>query len=306
MKTFRKIMTYLTIVGLALIFALNYQLFIFPNSFAPAGLSGICTMIQYLFGINVGWLNLAINVPLALLAMKRIGKTLALRSLFYTVMFSAFLILFENVDFSRFAYETSTGTSRILGPLVAGIISGSAYSLLIRCGACGAGSDFISAMIHYSHPNLNFFMISFAQNVIIAGASYFVYGFHIEPVLLCIMYSFLSSTVSDHVRKKSRSAMRCEIITEQPEALSEALISRLHHSVTLIPAKGMYAGRETNVLICIVNRTQIALLSEIVSEFPQSFAVVSNVTEVLGNFKRLTPKGKREIDFFDKGDGKGV
>lgn len=306
MKLLKKLLTYAMLIVLALVFALNYQLFIFPNRFAPAGLSGICTMIQFVFGINVGWLNLAINVPLALLAMKRIGKTLAFRSLLYTVAFSVFLILFENVDFSRFAYETASGTSRILGPLVAGIIAGAAYTLVLRCGACGGGSDFISAMIHYSRPNLNFFMITFTQNVVVAVISYFVYGFQIEPVLLCIMYSYLSSTVADYVRKKSRRAMRCEIITDDPQALSDVLIRELHHSVTLIPAKGMYAGRETNILVCIVNRSQVAQLSAIVNSFPRSFAVLSDVTEVLGNFKRLTPQGKVEIDIFDKGDGKGI
>ena len=34
-------------VALAFVFALNYQLFIVRNNFAPAGISGIATMIEY-------------------------------------------------------------------------------------------------------------------------------------------------------------------------------------------------------------------------------------------------------------------
>ena len=53
MKAFRKGVTYLFIVAAAFVCALNYILFIFPNKFAPAGLNGICTMIQLVWGINV-------------------------------------------------------------------------------------------------------------------------------------------------------------------------------------------------------------------------------------------------------------
>ena len=63
----KKTLTYIVIVGLAMVSALNYQLFIFPNRFAPAGLNGLCTMIQYVTGITVSSLNLLINLPLAFL-----------------------------------------------------------------------------------------------------------------------------------------------------------------------------------------------------------------------------------------------
>ena len=53
-------LTYFVIALIAVISALNYELFIFPNKFAPAGLNGICTMIQYVFGINVGYMSLII------------------------------------------------------------------------------------------------------------------------------------------------------------------------------------------------------------------------------------------------------
>ena len=118
------------------------------------------------------------------------------------------------------------------------------------------------------------------------------------------MYSFVSSTVSDRLMKSGRSAIRCEIITDYPEELSAAIIHTLHHSATLIPAKGMYLGKETNILICVVNKSQIAALTAIVKDFPQSFAVLSSVSEVMGNFKHIDTHGHPEREFLDKGDGK--
>ena len=306
MKLAKKGITYLLIIGLALLNAASYQLFIFSNRFAPAGLNGICTMIQHIFGINVGYLSLLINFPLAIWTYFKVGRSMAVRSMLYVAAFSLSLIVLERVDLSAFAYETANGTSKILGPLVAGLINGVVYSTLVRTSASSGGTDFIAAIIHKDRPELNFFYIVFTINVLVAFASYFVYDYQIEPVILCIMYSFMSSTVSDKMLKSGRSAVRCEIITDHPEEISAAIIHQLHHSATLIPAKGMYSGRETNILICIINKTQLAALSTLIQDYPQTFAVISSANEVLGNFKRIDSRGNHEIEFLDKGDGVSV
>ena len=62
MKTMRKVLTYFVIAAVAFLSAVNYEIFIFPNEFAPSGINGICTMIQYVTGISVGYLSLLINI----------------------------------------------------------------------------------------------------------------------------------------------------------------------------------------------------------------------------------------------------
>ena len=54
MKTMRKVLTYFVIAAVAFLSAVNYEIFIFPNEFAPSGINGICTMIQHITGISVG------------------------------------------------------------------------------------------------------------------------------------------------------------------------------------------------------------------------------------------------------------
>lgn len=301
MKRLKKALTYLCIAAIAVVCALNYNLFIFPNKFAPSGINGICTMIQYLTGISVGYLSLIINIPLSIWVYFRIGKPIALRSMVYVVTFSVSLVLLQYVDLSDFAYATDNGTSTILGPLVGGIIFGSCYSLLVKTSASSGGTDFVAAMIHKSRPEMNFFYLLFALNAVVAFVSYFVYDYQIEPVLLCIMYCFTSSTVTDKLTKSGRSAIRFEIVTDHPELITDAIINRLHHSATLLPARGMYLGKEKSVLICIINKNQVAVLSDIVRSTPDTFAVVSQVGEVMGNFKHLDSQGKQQVQLLDEG-----
>ena len=296
----KKTLTYLMIILMAFICAMNYQLFVFPNSFAPAGLNGICTMIQHLFDFSIGYLNLLINIPLAVAVFFLVSKPQALRSMAYTLAFSVFTLILEQVDLSSFAYDTANGTSIVLGPVVAGIITGFASGLLFRTGANTGGTEFIASLIHKKNPQVNFFWVIFALNISVAGLSYFVYNFQMEPVLLCIMYSFASSTVRNRMSQNSRSAVRFEIVTDDPQRLSDSIIQNLHHSSTMIPAKGMYSGRPTNVLICVVNKSQVAELLSIVKMHPNSFVIMSHVAQVVGNFKKVDKHGNEQISMLDE------
>ena len=298
----KKILTYLFIAFNGLICALAYELFIFPNEFAPAGIGGICTMIQYLLGVNVGYLNLLVNIPLAVAVAILISKPMAIRAFIYNCFFSAFLVAFDYIDMSAFVYQTETGTSAILGPLVGGIVMGYSCALMLRMGTHQGGIYYVSSLVRKYAPHWNFFWVSFSLNVVVAVISYFVYGQRIEPVLLCVLYFFTSSTVNSKLTKSSYSAVRFEIITKQPEQIHKAIVDMLHHSATLLPGRGLYKGEETSVLVCIVNNTQAAALSALLRTFPGTFATISQVDEVVGNFKRLDNQGNVKKQLLDIGD----
>ena len=304
MAGLKKAWTYLVVVFIGLVGAMNYELFVFPNQFAPSGVNGICTIIQHVFGVSVGSLSLLINIPLAALCYFKCSKPIALRSMVYVVSFSVGLMIFDHVDLSMFHYATDNGTSKILGPLVAGIIHGFNCSILARASAYSGGMDFISALIHVRDPQKSVYGLTFVMNVIIAGTSYFVYGYQMEPVILCILYSFAASTIAERRMKSGREAVCFEIITDYPQEISQEIIKKVRHTTTLIPAKGMYSGRETNMLICVVNKTQVAAVANIIRKYPYTFAVMDPVSEVMGNFKDLKNDGTRVRDMLDHGDGK--
>jgi len=291
--------SYAIVVLIALMMALNYQLFVFPNSFAPAGLNGIFTMIQHVFGFKLSYTSIILNVPLAIIAFFITSKPRALRSLTYAVCFSLFLMIFDKVDMSAFIYSTDSST--ILGPLVAGLITGAGGYIMHKLNACYGGTEFLASFIHRYKPNVNFFSVIFVLNVSVAALSYFVYDYKIEPVLLCIIYSYFSSSVRDNMNRKHQSAVRCEIVTDEGEKLGKEIIAKLHHSVTEISGKGLYTGKEKKVLVCIINPTQLNELTKIVAAYPGSFVTVSQVNTVMGNFLRLDSHNRPERELFDPG-----
>ena len=160
MKNYLKItLSYILVVLVALMMAFNYQLFVFPNRFAPAGLNGLLTMLQHLFNFKLSYSTILLNVPLAVVSFFLNSKPRALRTLTYSVAFSVFLIWLDNVDLSMFVYSTASST--LLGPLVAGLITGFGGYVMHKINACYGGTEFIAGFIHKYKPEVNFFNIIF-------------------------------------------------------------------------------------------------------------------------------------------------
>jgi len=282
------VIDYAIIAALAALQALNYEVFILNNAFAPSGLNGLITMAQYVFHVSVGYLALVLNIPLAAVTYARVDKQFALKTATNVVVFSVVLLLMQNrvIDVSPFVYHTNDGRSTLLAPVAAGIVNGFIYGYSIKHGGSTGGMDYVSAMIHKNKPEYSMSHISFAINIGVASISYFVYGYQIEPVILCIVYSYLTTRVSDQILQGGKEAIRVEMITAHPDEVTERLIRELHHSVTILKAEGGYSHQEKTLLICIINKHQITRFTEIISEYPDTFACVSTVKETLGNFRR--------------------
>ena len=283
----KKAVSYGIVVAVAFVMALNYQLFVFPNSFAPAGLNGIFTMIQHVFGFKLSHTSILLNVPLAILVFFFVSKPFALRTLVYTLAFSGFLMLLDLVDLSAFQYQTTV--SALLGPAVAGMVTGFCGFYMHRVGACYGGTEFMAKLIHKKKPNVNFFYIIFALNIAVAIASYFVYDYKIEPVLLCILYCYFSSGIRDNLNRKQQRALRCEIITDRPEEIAQRIQAALHRSVTTLEASG-----QKWMLVCVLSPAQLPVLTKLLKDEPACLITVSHIDSVIGPFQPLTKDGTPE------------
>lgn len=279
---------YIALAGLAVLMALNYQIFILHNAFAPAGINGIATMVQYVFDFSIGYMSLIINAPLAIFAFFAVDRQFALKNFTFVIVFSVATLLLQNhVDLSHFIYHTGDSRSTLLAPVASGVVNGFIYGWAIRLGGSTGGTDFIAAYVHKRRPEYSLVRVLFVFNVSVALLSYFVYDFNMEPIILCIAYCFITTNVSDRMLKSGEQALKVEIITAHPEEIIKALIEGLRHSVTIIDVKGGYSGENKTMLVCVINMHQIAQMTDIIRNFSDTFACVSNVNKTLGNFKRI-------------------
>lgn len=293
-KIIKKISVYVIVIFVAILLAFNYQLFVVENGFAPAGLNGIATMIQYKTGFSIGYMSLIINVPLCILAYFMVDKKFARHSLVFCVTYSLVFLYLQELGLKEFQYNAK-GHDTIFPAMLSGVISGFVYGLCFRNNASTGGTDIISKYISKRKPELNFFWVTFTINTVVAAISFFVYAtpdgsggmiYDYRPVCLCIVYSFVSSFVGSYIIKGSKSACKFTIITSHPEEITREISEKLHHGSTQISALGSFTHDEKTVLLCVINRHQIIELNKILKKYDNTFSFAETVNEIYGNFDR--------------------
>ncbi len=288
----KKFVSYLFVILVAVLLAFNYYIFIITNNFAPAGLNGIATMIQYKTGFSISYMSLLINIPLSVAAYFLVEKSFAVKTLIFSLVYSAAFLVLQNSQLMNIQYNAE-GHDTIYPVILSGVISGVVYGVCFRNNASTGGTDVVSRYISKINPNMNFFIVTFVLNAIVAIVSLFVYSegaLNYKPVVLCVVYCFISTFVGNQMLKSSKTAYKFTIITSHKEELIEDISQSLHHGCTEIHAVGTYTGEEKSMLICVINKHQLNDFHKIISRYPGTFSYFEVVSETYGNFKHIKHK----------------
>lgn len=294
MKKLKIPLIYTSIIFIAILHAFNYQLFIVENSFAPAGLNGIATMVQYKTGFSIGYMSLLINVPLCVLAYFFVDKKFALRSLVFCITYSLAFLVLQKLGLENLQYDAD-GHDTVFPVTLSGIIGGFVYGVSFRNNSSTGGTDIISKYISKRKPELNFFWVTFILNAVVALVSFFVYAKNVgdtvvydyKPVCLCIMYCFISSYIGSHIIKSTKTAYKFTVVTDKPDEIADDILKNLKHSSTEISVIGSYSHDKKTMLMCVVNKHQIADFRALLEKYEGTFAFSETVNETYGNFKRI-------------------
>ena len=290
----KRVWSYLQIVLCAILLAFVYYIFIVTNSFAPAGLNGIATIIQFKTGFSISYMSLLINVPLSLLAYFLVQKDFAVKTLLFSLVYSFSFLFLQNSGLSFIQYNT-LGHDTIYPVILSGVLAGVVYGVCFRNNASTGGTDIISRYITKVKPETNFFIITFTLNAIVAIISVFVYSegtLNYKPMALCIMYCFISTFVGNLLLKTTKTAYKFTIITSHKDEFIQEITRNLHHGCTEIDAIGAYTGNKRYVLICVVNKHQLNDFQKIIARYDDTFSYFEMVNETYGNFKNIRQRQK--------------
>lgn len=267
------------------------NMFIVPNNFASGGATGIANMIEYVTNgkFSSGWTILIINVPLLILAFIFLNKSFAIKTAIAIVVSSVSMALLSG-PMASIAYTDN----RILAALAAGVLAGVALAIMLKIGGCSGGSDIIAMFIQKKFAATNVSWFIYALDAVVVFASMFVYKnlyvtaegsvmSMLTPVLLSLLQMFCNSMVCDVISTGFRSAIKFEIITRDPDGLARDIIEKLGRGVTCVPVKGMYSHDDKFMLVCIIRKSQLADFNRILAHYPDTFAYITNTSEVMGN-----------------------
>lgn len=266
-----------------------YHFFQNSNSFAPGGVGGLATITHHLINGRVSWtvLMLAFNLPIFVLVAILINKKLGLILSTYMFVQSMMPKLYTFLGAQPYSLATSGDDFNIVFACIAtGVISGFGFSIMLKRFGASGGTYGISALLKRARPAMNIAYVSFIMDASVVFIAFFVYGMKITPVICTLLNLFIANILVDNGLAGIKNGYKFTIITNEPEELSQELMTRLKHGVTEINVHGMYSDTDKYMLICIVNKRQIGEMMKILKNHPGTFASFEKVNEVFGNFKR--------------------
>jgi uncharacterized membrane-anchored protein YitT (DUF2179 family) len=273
----------LILIGCSL-YSIAIVLFIIPSQMMMGGVTGISLIINRLIGFPVGILIAIINIPLFLAGFKSMGRDFFIGSLI-GMFFSSVLI---DVYKALLPAMPEIVSDRLLASVLGGALSGVGLGLVMAAGASTGGTDIVALLLNKKAEGISLGRLILISDIIIVLVGVIILGDYMAALYTGVMM-YASAAVLDGVIYGVNIASVVLIITSKPEEITSAVIETLERGVTILPAKGGYTNRDTNVLLCSLGRRQLGLLKRIIRQAdPDAFFIVQEAKEVIGlGFKKL-------------------
>lgn len=282
-KKIKSVIEYLFITMGTLLIALGLHMFLAPNTIAPGGVSGLAIVIKAFTGIEIYVTNIVVNIPLFIMGVAILGRAFGAKTGYGTIALTVWL-----AGLSMYFPEFIATEDVLLAAIFGGIITGAGIGLVFRNHATTGGTDLAGAILHKYFPNIStakLMMVIDLGVVVSAG----IVAKNVETSLYSLIALYTIVKIADFIVEGLDYSKQFYIVTDNSEKISEEIFKSLGRGVTALQGRGMYTGKDKDVLLCVVNRAQVAQLKDIVIEIdPKAFIMLTTVHEVLG-------EGFREI-----------
>lgn len=276
----------MAIIG-CLIYSIGLNLFIVPNSLYSGGVLGISQLVRS-FIVNVlgfsfpfdiaGIINFLFNIPLLLLAYKKISKTFFRRTLI--------CIIFETIFLSVIPVPTDLIVDEILtSVLIGGIICGLGGGLILSAAASGGGTDIIGVVLSMRSKNLSVGKIGVTINICIYTICGILYG--IPTMIYSIIFSLINSLVVDHSHKQNICSYAIVFTKNDPHKMIDFIVHEFERDATYWEGKGGFNDKKMYIVYSALSKYEVERLERHLPEFDdEAFMVKSEGIGINGNFKK--------------------
>ncbi len=259
------------------LYAVSVSCFTAPNDIAPGGVTGIATVLNYLFGTQIGMMIIILNTPLIIAAFIILGWRFVMRSL-VCLLTSSFMIDGIAIFFPKLTYTSNPLIAAVFG----GVICGAGLSFIYLRGGSTGGTDVAAKILNKYKPHLKLGTAIMIFDLAVVAAATFVYK-DIELALLAVITIFLTGQVIDKVMDGLDMGKLLFIVTAQPSEVGELIITKMDRGATLLRGEGAYSGDEKKILMCAVRRNEAFRLKQIVySVDPAAFIIIGDASQIYG------------------------
>lgn len=299
-----KVKDYAIIAFGLLIYAIAWNVFIFPHGVTGGGATGISAIVMYAtqgmlspeweqFFENIGMYSqmggvpitvtyLLLNIVFLLITMHALGREFIIRTLYGAVVVSLwFWIPFRDL------YNAHIGVfptfdpfmSIIMGGVLIGIGMGICFS---RQGSSG-GTDILVKFINKHHKIPVGKAMLFIDTVIIISGG-FLPGKGLESITYGLIMLLVISYTIDMYLNGLRQSVQFFIFSNHYEEIAETITVNAHRGVTLLDGKGWYTKKNIQVITVLTRRSESTAIFRIVRDIdPEALISQASVMGVYGS-----------------------
>lgn len=271
------VLDFLFMLAGAIIYAIGINGFTAPNNIAPGGVTGVATMLNYLFDTPIGTVVFVINIPIIIWAIIEIGYKLVAKTMMAIVLNSI------AIDVVALFMPEYHGDALIV-MLIGGVCEGVGLSLVFMRGATTGGTDMIARLLNNRLRHLSMGKLMLVVDGCIIVVSAFVYKSIESAVYACVVV-FVSTQIIDTILYGTDigNGKMFFIFSKKKEEIAERILVDMDRGATFLKSRGAYLKQDDEMLFCAVRRYEVFKISEIIRETdPEAFVIVGDAGEISG------------------------
>lgn len=243
--------------------------------FPMTGFTGLSIILYRLFGLPIGIMHIVLNIPVAILCYKLIGRQFFARSIFCMILSSLF------IDYLAPLFPVYEG-GRLLSAICTGVLAGIGYALIYSRNSSTGGSDFVVMAVKAKNQHVKLGTIIFAIDAAIVAVGGILFK-DFDGVIYGLMINYIYAIIADRVIYGINAGKLALIITDCGRAVSEKIDEVCARGTTLISAVGGYTQEKRDLVLCACATKEMVMIEEAVKEVdPKAFTVILESNEVLG------------------------
>ena len=249
--------------------------------FPMTGFSGIAMILYRLFQIPMGLSTILLNIPVAVICGKLIGKRFLVKS-FRCMILSSLML-----DYLAPLFPVYEG-DRMVAALITGTVGAMGYAMIYVRGSSTGGSDIINLAIKAVRPHWNLGTIAFLSDVgiILTGGILFR---DMDGIVYGMVINLLFAVVVDKVILGMNAGMVALIVTEHGKEVAREIDRCCMRGSTLLKAEGgYYHGPKEVVIVAGTNKDIYQIQRRIRETEPEAFIIVMESYEVHGEGFKIT------------------
>ncbi|KAA3646095.1 MAG: YitT family protein [Proteobacteria bacterium] len=260
----------------SMLMAAAISLFLVPATVLTGGTPGMAMIIYFLSDISLGLAMLLVNIPLLIAGFHFVDLGFAIRSII-TMIITAVL-----VDLMAAYVPFPELHSLLLSTLYGGILAGIGITLVLKAQASAGGTSIVARILaQYTRIRPAQTVLFMDMTILLAVGIIFR---NMEQLLWSMISIYVTAQVIDKLLTGAVSEKIVHIVSDQYQAISQAIQQQLHRDGTLLPGTSFNQQQNKQILFVVVHARRLPQLRKLVKTIdPDAIMVVIEASEVMGS-----------------------